>query len=118
MPVAGPPSFAPAGGFSNDVQRGLRVKSIVMLLIGTAAFAMILPSCTRANNAPSFQLLDGRGQTWPLQEQIGGNVLLFGYTYSHRNDRSTNDRALSTVRSPCAMIILSKSHERSLRNDS
>lgn len=60
VPVAGPSSFAPAGGFSNDVQRGLRVKSIVMLLIGTAAFAVILPSCTRANSTPSFQLQDDR----------------------------------------------------------
>jgi protein SCO1 len=46
-----------------------------------AAFAAILASCAHANRAPSFELLDDRGQTWALREQTGGTVLLFGYTH-------------------------------------
>ena len=54
------------------------------LLTGAVAFAgviVLLAACAHGNRAPSLQLLDDRGQTWALQDQSGGMVVVFGYTH-------------------------------------
>jgi protein SCO1/2 len=42
---------------------------------------VVLAACAHGNRVPSLQLLDDRGQTWALQDQPGGTVVLFGYTH-------------------------------------
>jgi protein SCO1 len=49
----------------------------VVALAGVIALA----ACNHGNRAPSFELLDDRGQPWALQDQPGGTVVFFGYTH-------------------------------------
>jgi protein SCO1/2 len=54
------------------------------LLIAAAAFAgviVFLSACAHGNRARSLELLDDRGQTWALQDQPGGTIVVFGYTH-------------------------------------
>jgi len=60
------------------------VKLTSRLLTSAAIITLALSSCSHANRAPQFELLDDRGQSWSLGNQTGGTVLLFGYT--HCND--------------------------------
>jgi len=57
------------------------VKTITQLFSTAAALTLTLASCTYANRAPQFELLDDRGQIWALRDQHGGTILLFGYTH-------------------------------------
>ena len=57
------------------------MKSQKWALASAAAFTLVLASCAYGNRAPRLELLDDRAQTWALQDQTGGTVLLFGYTH-------------------------------------